>query len=196
MRVLGIAGSLRTGSYNRQLLDLAGTMLPLDAELVVWEGLRDVPPYDEDREGEVPASVAELGERVREADAVLIATPEYNGSIPGVLKNALDWASRPAAANVFRGKPVAVIGASTGAFGAVWAQAEARKVLGLMGARVAPAELSVGHAPERLAEPDEELLEQLREAVAMALAEVRPKVPDADAFGSPGPRRVFVAGAV
>ena len=124
-------------------------------------------------EGDAAAPVAELRAQVRDADAVLIATPEYNGSIPGALKNALDWASRPVATNAFRGKPVAVIGASTGAFGAVWAQAETRKVLGLMGARVVPVELAVGHANERLAEPDEELVGQLRESVALLVAEAR-----------------------
>jgi chromate reductase len=146
-------------------------VLPVGVELVVWDGLRVVPPYDEDNEGAAAAPVAELRTLVRDADAVLIATPEYNGSIPGALKNALDWASRPVATNAFRGKPVAVIGASTGAFGAVWAQAETRKVLGLMGARVVPVELAVGHAHERLAVPDEELVGQLRESVALLVAE-------------------------
>jgi chromate reductase, NAD(P)H dehydrogenase (quinone) len=175
MRILGIAGSLRSGSVNRELLHLAGTLLPIGVELSEWEGLRSVPAFDEDRESDAPVAVEELRAEVRDADAVLIVTPEYNGSIPGALKNALDWASRPIAANAFRGKPVAVIGASPGAFGAVWAQAETRKVLGLMGARVVPAELAVGHASARLAEPDAELLGQLREAVALLVAEARPQ---------------------
>jgi chromate reductase len=165
MQILGIAGSLRAGSYNRRLLGLAAEALPTGIELSLWEGLRDVPPY------EVPAPVAELRQSVRQADAVLIATPEYNGSIPGALKNALDWASRPVMTNVFRGKPVAVIGASTGAFGAVWAQAETRKVLGLMGARVVSVELALGHAAERLAEPNAELLTELHDAVSLLVAE-------------------------
>src|SRR5206468_8202087 len=99
-----------------------------------------------------PATVEALRDAVRAADAVLIATPEYNSSVPGALKNALDWASRPLATNAFRNKPVAVIGASTGAFGAVWAQAELRKVLAAMGARVTEVELAVGHAGEKLDE--------------------------------------------
>ena len=173
MKILGIAGSLRAGSYNQQLLDLVPDALPVGVELLVWHGLGDVPPYDQDSEDDVPAPVAELRARVQDADAVLIATPEYNGSIPGALKNALDWASRPVSTNAFRGKPVAVIGASTGAFGAVWAQAETRKVLGLMGARVVPVELGVGHAEARLAEPDTELLEQLREVADELIAEAR-----------------------
>ena len=146
MRVLGISGSLRAGSHNSKLLRAAGEALPAGAELEIWEGLRDVPPYDADEDVEpAPEAVAELRDAIAEADAVLIATPEYNSSIPGALKNALDWASRPLATNVFRNKPVAVVGATTGSFGAVWAQAELRKVLGAMGARVVKdKELEVG----------------------------------------------------
>jgi len=175
MRVLGIAGSLRAASHNRALLRLAQTALPLGVELVEWGGLRDMPPFDEDAEHDGGAAVEALRSAVRDADAVLIATPEYNGSIPGALKNALDWASRPAGDSAFKGKPVAVIGASTGAFGAVWAQAETRKVLGLMGARVVGIEVGVGHAAARLAEPDSELRAQLAEAIAMLAGEVLPQ---------------------
>src|SRR6185312_6433191 len=97
-----------------------------------------IPPYDADDDGpEAPATVEAFRQAVRDADAVLFATPEYNSSVPGALKNALDWASRPLATNAFRNKPVAVIGSSEGAFGAVWSQAELSKVLGAMGARVA-----------------------------------------------------------
>lgn len=173
-RVLGIAGSLRSSSHNRELLRLAASTAPAGVELETWEGLRDLPAFDEDAEASPPLSVARFRAAVAAADGVLIVTPEYNGSIPGALKNALDWASRPVATNVFRGKPVAVIGASTGSFGGVWAQAEARKVLGLMGARVVDAELPVAKAHERLAAPDEELLGQLRatlELLAGAAAE-------------------------
>lgn len=172
--VLAIAGSLRSGSHNRELVRLAGEALPPGVELAEWEDLREVPPFAEDAEADVPAAVARLRAAVAGADAVLIATPEYNGSIPGALKNALDWASRPAGAGAFRGKPVAVIGASTSAFGAVWAQAELRKVLGLMGARVVDAELAVGHAHMRLAAPEAELREQLAETLVLLVAESRP----------------------
>jgi chromate reductase len=171
VRVLGIAGSLRSGSHNRELLRLAAAMLPDGVELEMWEGLRDLPAFDEDDEETAPAAVARLRAAIGSADAVLLAVPEYNGSIPGALKNALDWASRPAGAGAFRGKPVAVIGASTGSFGGVWAQAEARKVLGLMGARVVGDELSVGKAQDRLAAPDEELLGRLRTTVEALAAE-------------------------
>jgi len=151
MRVLGISGSLRSGSLNSALLRAAAERLPAGAELVEFERLGEVPPYDEDVElAGTPAVVEELRQAVRSADAVLIATPEYNHSIPGQLKNALDWVSRPAGKSALNGKPAAAIGASTGMFGAVWAQAELRKVLGALGGRVIEAELPVGHAKEQL----------------------------------------------
>jgi|SRR5581483_3242604 len=179
MRILAISGSLRRGSHNASLLRAAGELLPPTDELVVWDGLRDVPPYDEDDDGEpAPAPVAALRDAVAAADAVLIATPEYNHSIPGALKNALDWASRPLATNVFRNKPVAVIGSSTGMFGAVWAQAELRKVLAAMGARVADVELAVGHAADKFdgegAVTDDSLRDQLEDALTTLRAEVAP----------------------
>lgn len=151
MRVLGISGSLRKDSHNARLLRVAATALPLGAELEIWEGLAAVPPYSEDDEGDpAPRAVAGLRRAVAEADAVLISTPEYNSSIPGQLKNALDWLSRPLSENPLRNKPVAVIGASTGMFGAAWAQAELRKVLKAIGARVADGDLPVGRAHEVL----------------------------------------------
>ncbi|HEY6029698.1 MAG TPA: NAD(P)H-dependent oxidoreductase, partial [Gaiellaceae bacterium] len=145
-------------------------LLPGDAELELYEGLKTVPPYDETDDVQPgPTAVERLRAAVREADAVLFATPEYNSSIPGQLKNALDWASRPLAANVLRNKPVAVVGASTGAFGAVWAQAELCKVLAATGARVVEGEVAVGHAPTRFDDDgvlaDEALREQLAEVV-------------------------------
>lgn len=171
MRILGIAGSLRAGSFNRQLLQLAAENLPDGVELAVWDGLREVPAFDEDEEGSASFAVAGFRSAVSAADAVLIVTPEYNGSIPGALKNALDWGSRPRDTAAFRGKPVAAIGASTGSFGGVWAHAETRKVLGLMGARVVDAELSLGKAAERLADPDEDLVAQLRAVIDLLVAE-------------------------
>jgi chromate reductase len=161
LRILGISGSLRRGSHNTSLLRAAAGLLPPGVELEVYEGLRELPPYDPDLDID-PAedSVARLREAIAAADGVMIATPEYNGSIPGVLKNALDWASRPFPDNALRGKPVAVIGASTGLFGAAWAQAEMRKVLGIIGADVIDLELPVGQAEAaftddgRLVEPE------------------------------------------
>jgi len=137
MNLLGVVGSLRDGSYNAQLMDAAAGVLPAGASLTVFEGLKDIPPFDEGRDSQAaPPSVEAFRTALAEADGVLFATPEYNGSIPGQLKNALDWASVPFEHNVLRNKPTAVIGTSTGMFGAVWAQAELRKVLGLIGARV------------------------------------------------------------
>ena len=147
MRILGISGSLRRGSHNSELLRAAAELLPPGVELDWFGGLRAIPPYDVDDDVEpAPPSVSALREAIGSADAVLFATPEYNASIPGVLKNALDWASRPFPENTLRGKPVAVIGASTGMFGGVWAQAELRKVLGAIGARVLDRDLAVGAA--------------------------------------------------
>ena len=146
MKVLAISGSLRRDSYNTRLLLAARDLAPDGVELEVWDGLKAVPPYDEDddvRPG--PPAVEALREAIERADAVLFATPEYNSSIPGQLKNALDWLSRPLESSPLRNKPVAVIGASQGAFGAVWAQAELRKVLAAIGARVLDGELPVGH---------------------------------------------------
>jgi chromate reductase len=153
MRVLGISGSLRRDSHNTRLLRAAAELLPPGAELVVWEGLKAIPPYDADDDAAGrPQSVVELDAAIREADVVLFATPEYNHSLPGTLKNALDWLSRPLAVNPLWGKPVAVVGASTGLFGAVWAQAELRKVLGALSANVIDRELPVGQADAAFAE--------------------------------------------
>lgn len=151
MRVLGLSGSLRRDSHNRALLRAASAMLPSDVELVLWDHLAELPAYDEDLDaapGPAPEPVRALREAIAAADAVLIATPEYNASLPGALKNALDWASRPHATNPLRGTPAAVVGASTGLFGAVWAQAELRKVLTTIGADVVERELPVGFAHE------------------------------------------------
>ncbi len=177
MRVLAISGSLRRDSYNRALLLAAAELFPPDVEVEIFEELKAIPPYDEDDDVDpAPAAVKRLRDAIAAADALLVATPEYNSSLPGQLKNALDWASRPLATSVLRYKPVAVIGTSAGAFGAVWAQAELRKVLGATGARVLDVELAVGHAAEHLdAEGvlhDDAHREQLRAVVATLVAEV------------------------
>src|SRR4051794_30537783 len=178
MRVLGISGSLRRDSHNTRLLGAAGEIVEQrGAEFEVFEGLKAIPPYDEDDDvGAGPPPVAALRRAIADADAVLFVTPEYNSSIPGVLKNAVDWASRPPAASPLRNKPVAVVGASTGMFGAVWAQAELRKVLGATGARVAEVELAVGYAQEHLDDAghptDAQQAEALHDSVLMLLGEL------------------------
>jgi chromate reductase len=171
MRVLGLSGSLRGDSHNARLLRAAAEHLPEGVELVTFAGLKAIPPYDaDDDDGTArPFSVRALCEAIAAADAVLVATPEYNHSIPGQLKNALDWVSRPRAESPLIGKPVAVIGASTGMFGAVWAQAEARKVLGAIGARVLDRELPVASADEALAG---ELEPELSRALGSVVAEL------------------------
>ena len=177
MHVLAISGSLRRGSYNTQVLRAAARLLP-DVEFTLFDGLKEVPPYDEDDDVQpAPAAVARLRDAIAGADAVLFSTPEYNSSLPGQLKNAIDWASRPLATNVLRNKPVAVVGASTSAFGAVWAQAELRKVLGATGARVVDGEVGFGHAPTRFDEDgelvDENLRDELAEVVTNLVAAAR-----------------------
>jgi chromate reductase len=142
MRILGISGSLRRDSHNSRLLLAAADALPPGAELEVFDGLRALPPYDADDDvAPAPEAVQALRNAIAAADAVVFATPEYNGTIPGVLKNAVDWASRPRGEAALLNKPVTVIGASTGMFGAVWAQADLRKSLGIAGARVIGEEL-------------------------------------------------------
>jgi chromate reductase, NAD(P)H dehydrogenase (quinone) len=172
MKILGISGSLRVGSHNARLLRGAGTLLPEGAELVEFDQLGAIPPFNEDEEGSPPASVQAFKDAIAAADGLLIATPEYNSSIPGVLKNALDWASRPRAETPLAGKPAAVIGSSTGLFGAVWAQAETRKVLGSTGARVVDRELPIGQVDEALDERGLPLEEDAREALAATLDEL------------------------
>lgn len=177
-RILGISGSLRRGSYNTRLLAAAAGLLPSDVEFVRFGGLKAVPPFDEDDERlGAPPAVVELRRSIASADGVLVATPEYNSSVPGQLKNAVDWASRPLATAALRNKNVAVIGASTGVFGAVWAQAEVRKALGAAGARVVDRELAVAMAEEQFTAGgeliDPQLASSLSEHLAALLEEVR-----------------------
>jgi len=167
MRILAVSGSLRDGSFNTSLLRAAAENAPDAVELELWQGLGDLPPYDEDLEtGTAPEPVRRLRKDWSAADAILFATPEYNGSVPGGLKNAVDWASRPPRQGVLRNKPVAVAGASTGRFGALWAQQDLKRILGIAGARVVGTEIPVARAHERVDEDgrllDAEVLEQLR----------------------------------
>jgi chromate reductase len=181
VRILAISGSVRRGSTNTALLRAAAEEAPEGVEVVLWTGLKEIPPYDQDDDVVPgPPAVEAFKEAVRDADAVLIATPEYNFSVPGVLKNAVDWASRPLATTVFRNKPVAVIGASSGMFGAVWSQAELRKILGqAMGAKVADVELAVGRAFEKFDADgrliDDEVRQQLRDAVGVLAGALEPQ---------------------
>lgn len=127
IRILGIAGSLRRKSYNRAALKAAQQLAPEDAVIEAFD-IEGIPPFSEDDERQPPAKVVEFKKRIREADAILFVTPEYNYSIPGVLKNAIDWASRPYGDSAWSGKPAAIMGASSGRFGTARAQYHLRQV--------------------------------------------------------------------
>ena len=176
MKVLGISGSLRAGSYNRALLRAAVELAPAGTRVEQWE-IRDLPFYDGDLEAEGdPASVAAFKEAIRAADAVVIASPEYNHGVPGVLKNAVDWASRPVLASPLAGKPIGLMGASTGQGGTRRAQEQLRAALACPGAAVlAEPEILVPRAYEyfdasgRLTDPNiRESVRSLLEALAAA----------------------------
>jgi chromate reductase len=172
MRILGLSGSLRRDSHNTRLLRGVAELLPDGVELDVFDQLAAIPPFSEDDEHETPPAVAALNAAIAGADAVLVATPEYNGSIPGVLKNALDWVSRPIASTPLMGKPAAVIGASTSLFGAIWAQAETRKVLSTIGARVVDREIPIPQADEALGADGLPLDDDARELLDATLTEL------------------------
>lgn len=175
MTILAISGSLRHDSYNTRLLRAAAELAPagVDVELYPPERLAAVPPYDWDVEDAgTPTAVIGLKRAIADADAVLVATPEYNSSVPGHLKNALDWVSRPISESPLRSKPTMVVGASTSAYGAIWAQAELRKVLGILGGRVVDAEVAVAHAHERFDDSGRLVDDDTREQLAQALADL------------------------
>jgi chromate reductase, NAD(P)H dehydrogenase (quinone) len=178
VRILAISGSLRRESYNTRLLRAASELAPPGVELDLYEGLASVPPYDADLDLEsAPAAVRELRGQIAAADGLLISTPEYNGSIPGQLKNALDWASRPFPESPLRNKPTALAGATPGAYGAMWAQTDLRRVLGVAGARVVGQELPVGQVQTRFDDAgrliDPEVRAHLIEHLELLVAEAR-----------------------
>jgi chromate reductase len=160
MKILAISGSLRAASYNTALLRTAGELAPYGVELELYEDLELLPPYNEDRDtDQPPPEVARLRAEIEAADAVLFSTPEYNATMPGQVKQVVDWGSRPHGPDAaLWGKPVAAIGASVTDYGAMWAQDHLRKALGLAGARVLGTELAVANAAERFG-PDGELVD-------------------------------------
>ncbi|MGI5141581.1 MULTISPECIES: NAD(P)H-dependent oxidoreductase [unclassified Streptomyces] len=172
VRILALVGSLRAGSHNRQLAEAAVKHAPEGVEVVLQEGLAEVPFYNEDIdvEGNVPAAAATLRAAANQADALLLFSPEYNGTIPAVLKNAIDWLSRPYGAGAMVGKPVAVVGTAFGQYGGVWAQDEARKAVGIAGGTVVEeAKLSIPGSVTRFAEThpadDAEVVEGLTKVI-------------------------------
>jgi chromate reductase len=178
MRILAISGSLRAGSYNTGLARAAADVAPDGVEVELYDRLGELPPFDADLEGVEPEPVRDLRARIAGADAVLFVTPEYNGSIPGILKNAVDWASRPRGEASLLNKTVAVAGASTGQYGALWAQQDLRRVLGIAGARVVCPELPVARAQDSCAEsgagPNTLVAERLRAHILGLVGEVAP----------------------
>ena len=149
IRILGIAGSLRRESYNRAALRAATQLLPEGATIDIFE-LDGIPGFNQDEEQNPPAKVVELKRRIREADAILIVTPEYNYSIPGVLKNAIDWASRPYGESAWNGKPAAIMGASVGAIGTARAQYHLRQMFVFLNMfPINQPEVMIGNASER-----------------------------------------------
>lgn len=179
--VCGISGSLRAGSYNTMLLRAAGELAPAGMEIRPFERLAEIPHYDGDLEARgTPGPVAELKRAVREAAAVVVCTPEYNWSIPGVLKNAIDWASTPGRETPFAGKPVAVMGASDGVVGTAKAQQHLRLVLASNGALVLPApEVLVGRCREKFDGSGKLVDETTRKFVARLLQRLLEAVPRA-----------------
>ncbi len=181
MQILAVSGSLRAGSYNTNLLRAAVVAAPEGVEVELFDPslIADLPLYDQDLDdGDVSEAVERLREAWDEADAILFATPEYNGSVPGGLKNAIDWASRPRLEAALTNKTVAVASASTGQFGGMWAQADLRKILGIAGARVVGDELPVTRAQERFDRDgrllDVELFERLQLLLERVAAEACP----------------------
>ena len=178
--VLALVGSLRADSHNRKLAEAIQLNAPEDIEIVIHESLGNIPFYNEDIdvEGQVPAAAAALRAAANEADTILLVTPEYNGTVPAPLKNAIDWLSRPFGAGALTEKPTAVVGTAFGQFGGVWAQDEARKAVGIAGARVLEdAKLAVPGSMVRFAEThpkdDAEVVEQIK-GLFDALAAVEP----------------------
>ncbi|MCV7401509.1 NAD(P)H-dependent oxidoreductase [Mycobacterium fragae] len=175
--ILALVGSLRAASVNRQIAELAAEVAPDGVTVTIFDGLAELPFYNEDidNEHDLPASVAALRRAAAEADAALVVTPEYNGSIPAVIKNAIDWLSRPFGRGALKDKPLAVIGGSLGRYGGVWAHDETRKSFAIAGPRVVEAiKLSVPFRTLDGKHPREhaELAANVRDAVGKLAAEV------------------------
>ena len=196
-RILALAGSLRQGSYNRGLLHAAGELAP-DWVKVQFFDIGTLPFFNEDLEAAGdPEAVRHFKEAIIRANAILIATPEYNGAVPGVLANAIDWASRPTGRSVLRNKPVAVMGAVLGKSGSANAQAALRGVLSRVGAVVVPdPQVLVPHASKLFDEQvnlrDEDTHEEVRqlvEAVAHWCRRVQPEESDGATLATGSPRR-------
>jgi chromate reductase len=174
-RILAISGSLRKLSHNTGLLRAAAEQAPEGITIELYEDLESLPPFNEDRESDPGPVVEEMRRQIREADALLFSTPEYNTTMPGQLKHLVDWGSRPYGPEAaLYGKPAAVIGASKTDHGALWAQDHLRKALGLAGARVTEVDLPVGQAHQKFDETgkltDQDTIDQLEQVIAAIVA--------------------------
>lgn len=169
-RILAISGSLRRESRNSLLLRLAQEHAPSGVEVVIWDGLADIPAYNEDDEHDPGTAVIALRSAIAGANALLIATPEYNFGVPGALKNALDWASRPYGASVLSGRPTSVIGASPSSFAASQARGDLRRALALSGAGVDTE--TVGFRAERLTTERDAVIAEVSDVVSALAARV------------------------
>ena len=167
--IFGFAGSLRKGSYNRALLRAAAELMPAEAQLETFD-LTEIPPFNQDFEKQPPPVVKEFKAKIKSADALLIATPEHNYSIPGVLKNAIDWASRPYGDNSFDGKPVAIMSASTGMLGGARAQYHLRQTFVFLDMHpINKPEVIVTFAPQKIDEQGKLIDETTRKLIGQLL---------------------------
>lgn len=181
-RVLVLLGSLRAGSINRQLVEVAVETAPAGVRLELFDRLGELPFYNEDIDtaDAVPSAATRLREAVAAADAVLLFSPEYNGTLPAVLKNAIDWLSRPYGAGALQNKPTAVVGTALGQYGGVWAQDEARKAVGIAGAKVVDTtKLAIPHSATRFAETHPQEDTEVVEGLHKVLDELTANVPAA-----------------
>lgn len=186
IRILALVGSLRAGSYNRQLAEAAVKLAPDGIDIEIYEGLADVPFYNEDfdQPGAVPPPAEALRAAVADADALLMVTPEYNGTVPPVLKNAIDWASRPYPKGAISAKPVIVIGTSGGRYGGTWAHDDTRKAARVAGADVLHYVLSIPHASQRFGDKppisDDEVSSKMPAFLTALAAAGRPPISKAN----------------
>ena len=173
MKILVISGSIRAGAYSATLGRATGELAPGSAEVSFYEGLGSIPAFDQDLEpGRTPEPVTDLRRRIEGTDALLLVTPEYNASIPGALKNAIDWASRPHGSSALMGRPTAIVSTAPSPFGGAWANQHLRKILTITGTPVVETELAIGKVDTKLG-PDGALTDdETREAFASLLAEL------------------------
>jgi len=173
VKILAISGSLRSGSYTTALARASAELAPESAEVALYEGLASIPAFDQDLEpGRTPEAVARLRRQIEDADAILLLTPEYNASIPGALKNAVDWASRPHGTSALMGKPAAIVSSSPSPFGGAWANQHLRRILSITGTPVVETELAVGKVDAKVGDDGELRDAATREQLASLLAEL------------------------